>query len=437
MLNAFRSAFGAPLRGASSHVRLSDSERQSASAASGIHPPDELAHAHDSRALTEACFAVNPAFDPNPPDADTRLDASLDTRPGFFPGQDTSLAATALASTVATQVCRAGMEAGAGTEMLAESIAGWLDIFSGPYPESRVTAGWLMSDVSACIAECALAMFPSGAAVSRESVASVLHSPYLLQALEKVRDHVIETSNAQDMSLDLEYAARLEPLYLATLRKACVAGLIEPGSVLGLLVGHAGQVSVIPPGGASKRPQRVIRGVASLMHHFLSVRSLDDHTAFEFAGTIDAALRSAHWEYGVAIERARWRRELTLLKGYGTNGSSNPYSVLALTDARPHKLLLVSALGHYDLLPDAAECHEKRSRHRARALTSALRRLTRGITSGWGDADSERWLSVALDEAFGHRALETMRMRHIEAAEERVRRARALIWNLGMSGLGP
>jgi hypothetical protein len=328
-------------------------------------------------------------------------------------------------------------EATAIQNALVERVHRWAEVFSEAYPREAIAEGKLLSDLSACLADCARAIVMPACVMSVEPACRALRSAHLLQAIQNARAHVMETSDGRTVAPDLDCVIRLEIFYLAVLRKACLTGAIEPGSVLRLLLGHAGRASVLPPGAASDMPAPDCPQVPSFAHYLLSVNDLEPHTAFEFAGTLDAAFRSGHWRDGVDAEREAWRRNLLFAKGYGARGSNNFYSALVLTDVRYHKLVLASALMRQGLIPTSAECHEKRSGQRGRELARTLLRSCGAVPWDWSDSQSAAWLSDALDGAFSDAVIVSMRERHLAAGRERARRAHALYWNMGATGLGP
>ena len=179
--------------------------------------------------------------------------------------------------------------------------------------------------------------------------------------------------------------------------------------------------------------------VASFARHLASTESLSHQEAHEFAGAVDAALRSGRWTERELGKRASVRRELLLRKGYGPRGQNNFYSSIALGHARRGADALLAACRQYDLLPGSAECYEKHSRTRARELAEALERshapkLSVDEKRAYGD-ESSVWLAGLLDGLLSDESLASMRARYVAAEDACYERLDVTSCNLSAVGL--
>lgn len=305
-------------------------------------------------------------------------------------------------------------------------IEDWFNQFVGLYSNRSASFVCAVPNVAACLAAISQWIDVPNAHRPSESIARIVRSTALLRAVLSCRKHAIPG--------DQYMAEQLEIAYLATLRKACLAGVVEAGSVLEILLGHQGDVA------ACVDAERCVDAFA---RHLTLVRTCSWDEAYEFCGAVDAALRTGQWKEGEPGTRAKWRRELLLCKGFGPDRRNNFYSAIAFGKARADMTALLAAARAYDLLPNEAQCLEKHSRRRGRALAESLgvrkpQPLPQAVIDSAGDdTRSATWLAGFVEDSLSDSALESTRDRYASLEEACHRQVDMMAWNLNALGLGP
>ena len=301
----------------------------------------------------------------------------------------------------------------------------FIELFGDPYSGDRARLGNLLPDAASCVASLIRATDGLPARLVGEPIARVLRSPYWLKAL-------LGCAKQADAH-DRRFIGILLAAWAALHRVACAHGEVEPGSTLHQMIGEKGLVS----GCRSK-------SIRSLMHVAVSEGANHRDLVRELPGAIDAAidlwdrcerLRACSSALEATSERSRRRRDLLLNKGYGPHGRNNLYSALTLSEIELHKLQLLESLRHYNLVPNRAECLEKRSTARGRLLDNALA-LFASRTPVVSTLDQTRvWLQNLEQGVLNAENLLALRNRCTVAAARAIRDASALESALVREGL--